>query len=154
MNVVQKVRSIHDDLKAGRGSPADHWALASRLLSRLTNDHGAVEAAVAGKDLAALDAIIARIEGRVAAPDTAPSFSDAELDRALHAFQKRLKVTRLADESKLGGRYTSGGRKSGIDAMAPPSEFPAGVWPALVKAGKLTDMGGGFYGLAGEHHAH
>ncbi|KAA0217538.1 MAG: hypothetical protein DYG94_01195 [Leptolyngbya sp. PLA3] len=64
---------------------------------------------------------------------------------ALKAFKKRLKLARLADESRLGGRYTSGGRESQIDAIIPPNEFPAAVWKALEKAGRLKHTGQGFY---------
>ena len=63
----------------------------------------------------------------------------------MHAFRKRLKLARLNDESKLGGRYTSGGKRSGIDAVQPPGEYPDRVWKALVQAGRLVDAGGGFY---------
>jgi hypothetical protein len=37
------------------------------------------------------------------------------------------------------------GKPSGVDAIRPPDGFPAGLWRALVKAGKLRDAGGGFY---------
>jgi hypothetical protein len=76
-----------------------------------------------------------------------PEFSAEELDAAFRAFNKRLKVTRLADESKLGGRYTSGGRKSKVDAMQPPDGFPDQIWLALVRAGRLQDMGDGFFAV-------
>jgi len=68
----------------------------------------------------------------------------------MKAFKKRLKLGRLADESRLGGRYTSGGRTSKIDAIEPPREFEPGVWKALAAEGKLRDFGRGFYGLMGE----
>ena len=147
MNIVEKVRSVFNDLKAQKGSSADNWSLAGRLLGRLTNDAARVKAVVDARDLSGLDALIATIEGKVVAVQHAPApdFTDAELDHALKAFLKRLKVSRLADESRLGGRYTSGGRKSAIDAIEPPSDFPAAIWVALVRAGKLKDMGGGFY---------
>ncbi|HHN77823.1 MAG TPA: hypothetical protein ENK11_03985 [Phycisphaerales bacterium] len=79
--------------------------------------------------------------------EPAVEVSEDEMAHALKAFRKRLKVLRLADESKLGGRYTSGGRKSKIDAIEPPREFGPEVWKALAKAGKLKDTGGGFYAL-------
>ncbi len=63
----------------------------------------------------------------------------------MRAYTKRLKLARLADESRLGNRYTTGGRKSAIDAIIPPEEFPPEVWKALALAGKLRDTGGGFY---------
>ena len=40
-----------------------------------------------------------------------------ELKRALKAFRKRLKLTRLDDESKLGGGAMSGGSASSVVAI-------------------------------------
>ena len=68
-----------------------------------------------------------------------------ELKLALKAFNKRLRLTRLDDESKLGhGAMTSGG-KSGIVAISPPNQFPRSVWDELVKQGKLKYVGHGLY---------
>jgi hypothetical protein len=70
------------------------------------------------------------------------------LKRAMKAFRKRLKLTRLDDESKLGGRYLSGGRHSKVDAIQPPNQYPASVWKELVRQGRLVDSGVGFYRLS------
>lgn len=147
MNVLDKVRSVSRELRAGKGNAAESWALASRLLARLTNDGARIEQVVRDRDIDGLDALIDTIEGRVEAAAAAPipEFPASELDAAMRAFHKRIKVSRLADESRLGGRYTSGGRHSNIDAIQPPDGFPDGIWPALVRAGKLKDMGGGFF---------
>jgi len=73
------------------------------------------------------------------------------LKSALKAFRKRLKLMRLDAESKLGvGRPMTSGKKSGIDAIQPPNQFPREVWQELAKQGKLKDTGGGFYALVGE----
>ncbi len=65
----------------------------------------------------------------------------------MKAFRKRLKLTRLDEESKLGGRYVSSGRQSSIVAIMPPHQYPDEVWQALVAQGKLKDAGNGFYEL-------
>jgi hypothetical protein len=71
-----------------------------------------------------------------------------ELKRALKAFKKRLKLTRLDYESKLGyGPMTKGGN-SGIVAIMPPNQFPPTVWEELVRQGKLKSLGHGLYELA------
>ena len=70
-----------------------------------------------------------------------------QLKHALKAFRKRLKLTKLDDESKLGNRAMTGGRHSGIVAIMAPREFPQAVWDELVKQGKLKSSGGGFYEL-------
>ena len=68
--------------------------------------------------------------------------SDDDLKRALKAFKKRLKLTRLDEESGLS---RGGNRKSGITGISPPSGFPATIWEELVAKGKLRrDMGGTF----------
>jgi len=68
-----------------------------------------------------------------------------ELKLALKAFNKRLRLTRLDDESKLGhGAMTAGG-KSGVVAITPPNQFPRTVWEELVQQGKLKYVGHGLY---------
>jgi hypothetical protein len=71
-----------------------------------------------------------------------------ELKLALKAFRKRLRLTRLDEESQLGGRATTGGRKSDIVAITPPHQFPQAFWDELVRQGKLKKAGHGTYELA------
>jgi len=71
-----------------------------------------------------------------------------ELKSALKAFRKRLKATRLDDESKLGGHGAmTGGRRSGVVGISPPRDFPQAVWDELVKQGQLKYVGHGLYEL-------
>ena len=70
--------------------------------------------------------------------------TDEELKKALKAFKKRLKLTRLDDESGLS---RGGGKKSGITAITPPSGHPAGVWEELAARGKLKRDVEGMYSL-------
>jgi hypothetical protein len=154
MNVIQKVRSILQELRSGArpAAAAENWALAGRLLTRMTSDLSSVQKVVGEKDLDGLAALLDRIEHRVtetASKEAAQTFSEADLAAALKAFEKRLSLGRLADESRLGGRYTSGGRKSSIDGIQPPEGFPSGIWKALVRSGKLSDLGEGFFSLPG-----
>jgi hypothetical protein len=72
------------------------------------------------------------------------------LKQAFKAFKKRLKLTRLDDESKVNRRPVTGGKGSGIVAIVPPAEFPQEVWDVLVKQGKLKYAGHGMYELAPE----
>jgi hypothetical protein len=81
------------------------------------------------------------------APSPAP-ISDEELKRAMTAFKKRLKLTRLDQESKLGGgRPTTSGKKSDIAGIIPPNQFSRAVWKELAARKQIKDMGGGFYTL-------
>ena len=152
MNALEKLRSIVIDIQS-RENPMqmlDQWTLAGRLLSRMPTDQAEVTRVVKERDLEALDALVAAIENP--APPTKPDTPEvevthAEMDAALRAFKKRLKLTRLSDESKLGGHYTTSGRESQIDAIVAPAEFEPAVWKALERAGKLKDAGQGFYAL-------
>jgi hypothetical protein len=77
-------------------------------------------------------------------PSTDP-FSPENLKLALKAFNKRLRLTRLDDESKLGHGAMTGGGKSGICAISPPNQYPKAVWDELVRIGKLKYVGHGLY---------
>jgi len=79
-------------------------------------------------------------------PQQGPVLSTAQKN-ALKAFKKRLKLARLDDESRLGGRYTSKGGHSGIQGILPPQQYPASVWEELVALGRLRSSGGGTYEL-------
>jgi hypothetical protein len=81
-------------------------------------------------------------------PDGAPTPQD--LKSAMKAFKKRLKLTRLEDESKIAGGPLSSGRGSGIFAISPPNQFDPAVWDELVRQGKLKKAGGGMFELVGE----
>jgi hypothetical protein len=70
-----------------------------------------------------------------------------ELKKALKAFRKRLKLTRLDEESRLGYGAMTSGRDSGIVAITPPNQFGQPVWDELVKQGKLKYTGHGMYEL-------
>ena len=69
------------------------------------------------------------------------------LKRALKAFKKRLKLTRLDHESSLGVGPLSGGRPSRIVAITPPNQYPRAVWETLVDQGRLKKAGQGQYEL-------
>lgn len=71
--------------------------------------------------------------------------SREELKAALKAFNKRLRLTRLDDESKIGRSAMSGGGKSGVVAIRPPDQYPQSVWDELVRQGKLKYVGHGLY---------
>lgn len=78
-----------------------------------------------------------------AGPDPA---REDQLNRALSAFKKRLKLTRLDQESKLGAsRPMTGGKKTEGLGIVPPNQFPMDCYRELAARGKIKDMGGGFY---------
>ncbi len=68
------------------------------------------------------------------------------LKSAMKAFKKRLKLTALDDDSRLGRGALSGG-PTGVFAIRPPGQFPQEVWDQLCRQGKLRDSGHGLYEL-------
>ncbi len=83
-------------------------------------------------------------------PEAVPSPeppSAEELKRAFKAFKKRLKVTRLDEESKLGYGPMTSGAASGVQGITPPNQFRQAVWQELVRKGKLVYVGQGVYEL-------
>ncbi len=89
--------------------------------------------------------------GAHGAPRVEPSASAAptpeQVKGALTAFKKRLKVSRLDEESRISNRALTAGRKSAIAAIQPPNEYPKACWDELVKQGKIKPAGGGLYSL-------
>ncbi len=72
--------------------------------------------------------------------------SDEDLKKALKAFKKRLKLTRLDDESKLShGPMSKDTAK--VVSIQPPAGFGREVWEELVAKGFLKRDGVGFYEL-------
>jgi hypothetical protein len=80
-------------------------------------------------------------------PSSADALDAATLKRAMKAFRKRLKLTRLNEESKLGRSPLTGGKHSDVVAIMPPHQYPPEVWQELVRQGRLKDRGSGFYEL-------
>lgn len=76
----------------------------------------------------------------------AGEISPETLKAALKAFKKRLKLTQLEEDSKLGYGPV-GSRKSTVTAVTPPNQYPRQVWAELVKQGKIKPAGGGVYEL-------
>jgi hypothetical protein len=73
-----------------------------------------------------------------------------ELKAAMKAFKKRLKLTRLDQESQLSRRPTTTGQSSDIVAIRPPDQFSQAVWDELVRQGKLKRDKHGMYELIAE----
>ena len=86
-------------------------------------------------------------------PESEPASSPPDplspqgLKLALKAFKKRLKLTRLDSESKVGKGPMSSGPGWGITAVMPPNQYPQAVWDELVKQGKLKNAGQGMYSV-------
>ncbi len=73
--------------------------------------------------------------------------TEEDLKKALKAFKKRLKLTRLDDDSKIGHGPLSGTGKEQVVSIQPPAGFGREIWEELVEKGSLKRDGVGFYGL-------
>ena len=82
------------------------------------------------------------------------AMSPENLKRAMKAFKKRLKLTRLDDESALGHGSADKSRGSGIVAVRPPDSYPQAVWDKLVELGRLQKAGAGLYQMSPDNNPH
>ena len=73
--------------------------------------------------------------------------TDDELRKALKAFKKRLKLTRLDDDSKLGHSPLTGNAHGQVVSIQPPTGFGREIWEELADKGFLKRDGTGFYEL-------
>jgi hypothetical protein len=175
---LQKLSEIVSEIYiAEANKPVKLWEKAKSLLSRMAAEDPRVAQIIAKKDIQGLARLTNELnaglkekrsevkvqKSEVAAPTASPvnqppaapsadPLSPDNLKRALKAFRKRLKLTRLDDESRLGrsGNPMSGGRRSQVMAIMPPREFPGPVWAELAKQGKLKTSDGTFYELIGD----
>ena len=129
---------------------SDQWKQVYKLLQATALPSQRVTHVVGMRDVAALSELIAQLR---APADTAapppPEAPGADIcRRALHAFRKRLSLTRLDDESKISSHSPlSKGADSGLTAIVPPHEWPEAVWQELVRQDRLRYIGHGLYEL-------
>jgi hypothetical protein len=71
--------------------------------------------------------------------------TDDELKKALRAFKKRMKLTQLDDDSRIGHGPMSSGQREKVVSIQPPAGFGRAIWEELVEKGYLKRDGIGFY---------
>jgi len=76
-----------------------------------------------------------------------PAPDKKQLKLALKAFKKRLKLTCLDDQSRIGVGPLSGGHRSSIIGITPPDQYPKEVWEELARQGRLKKVSSGQYSL-------
>lgn len=125
---------------------ASQWKQVYRLLANTELPPGRVTGVVGMRDVHGLAAMIDQLRApALDAPADAPSEDTCR--KAMQAFRKRLSLTVLDEDSKLGrGPLSKGGGAAA--AIVPPNEWPEPVWQELVRQGKLRYIGHGFYELA------
>ncbi len=134
------------------------WGAIHKLLLKTACDRAVVGRIIVARDSDTLAALVGALERGDPEPFDQPQQEEAvsfdipheTRKMAMRAFRKRLKLTRLDHESKLGVGPMSSGRKADVDAILPPHEYATQVWEALVADGKLKAAGQGFYALAEE----
>ena len=158
--VIESLRSLREVLEGPDAGP--NWGAAHKMLVKAGVPVADITPVIIGRDLEAFDRLIADLAGEstetgepsteeTVGTDDAPveSIPAETLKKAMKAFRRRVKLTRLDQESKLGVGPMSSGRTSEFDSIIPPHEFPAEVWRALAAEGRLEDTGRGFYKLPG-----
>ncbi len=134
----------YDDPRRASGE----WKQVYKLLHKTDLPSDRVTHVVGMRDVALLTELIEQL--RNPAAPSAPTHPDAPdtdtCKRAMRAFRKRLVLTRLDEESKIGGHSAlTSGANSQMSAIVPPLEWPNSVWQELIRQGKLRYVGHGFY---------
>ena len=137
--------SMADELAAG--APGDPWERARQALAPTRAQEPELAAVIDARDLAALRS---KIEDWRSGKQLLPKQDREVLSRAVKAFRKSLKVTRLDAESSIGGGPMSSGRHSGIAGMRPPDRYPRDVWDELARQKRLISVGHGIFELPPE----
>jgi len=140
--LLETIRGYEDPRRAGA-----EWKQAYGLLAKAGVDPGRFQGVVGLRDVTALAELIDELGHPDAAADAGEAPDAATCRRALHAFRKRARLTRLDDESKLGRGPLSKGADRSLSTIRPPAEWPDAVWQELVRQGKLRYMGHGLYDL-------
>ena len=73
--------------------------------------------------------------------------TEDDLKKALRAFKKRLKLTRLDDDSKLRRSPLTNSGRDKVISIQPPAGFGRDIWEELAEKGFLKRDGIGFYEL-------
>lgn len=123
------------------------WARAREALDSLRVPEPDVAAAIDASDFAALQSIVQLWD---AGKRPLPAQDIEVMRRAMKAFRKSMKVTRLDDESRIGRNPMTDGGGSSITGITAPPRFSRDVWSELVRRGELRGGRQGVYELVKE----
>ncbi len=142
--LLAAIRGYDDPRRAGA-----EWKQVYKALQKAGLPAARCTGVVGMRNVSGLAELIDQVRDPQAAEDaTDTNAIDPETcKRALRAFRKRLALTRLDDESKLGRGPLSKGSDESYASIVPPNEWPEPVWQTLAKQGKLRYIGHGFYEL-------
>lgn len=148
---IAAARNLVDQLRQEDAATALWGALQKALMAAGVPPRD-IMPLIMGRHLDGVDTLLATLAGDAPAPDpepmeSAPEIPDSTLRAAMKAFRRRLKLTKLDHESRLGVGPLTGGKAADFDSILPPHEFPQEVWKALAQDGQLVSTGRGFYKL-------
>ena len=121
------------------------WKQVYRLLQKCDMAPGRVTAVVGMRDVTGLEGMLDQLRAPVSGePVDIPD--EKTCREAMQAFRRRLSLTVLDEESKLGrGPLSKGG--GAVAAIVPPTEWPDSVWQELIRQGRIRPIGHGLYEL-------
>jgi hypothetical protein len=132
---------------AADANDAGAWEQANQALASTRASEPELAAIIDAHDAAALRELVAQWSG---GQRPLPVQDREVLKRAMTAFRKSLKVTRLHDESSLTRNAMTSGRQSAIQGITPPARYPREVWQELARQGRLIAAKHGIYELPPE----
>ena len=159
---IDILEELHHRLIEGDSvSAGPVWGEVHQTLLKTRADKKFVMRIIGTRDADELTRLIDALKNGQTAPEASasqPSNPASTVDpeqtkHAMRAFRKRLKLTRLDDESRITVRPMTGGKASQIRAILPPHEYEREIWDDLIRQGQLRDAGQGFFELAEEHGA-
>lgn len=123
------------------------WTHARHALEPTRTQEPELVKVIEAKDTERLKALV---EGWRSGKTALPQQDKDVLSRALKAFRKSLKITRLDAESSIAGGPMSAGRHSQIAGMRPPDRYSRDVWDELARQKRLVSVGHGIFELPPE----
>ena len=141
--LAAKIGSFDDPRRASM-----EWKQVFKLLQKTDVPAGRITHITGMRDRAQLAELIEQLRHPEVAPESSGDVSDEDCKKAYNAFKKRMKLTVLDEESKLGRSPLTKGSAASTPAIVPPGEWPEAVWQELTRQGKLHYIGDGFYELA------
>ncbi len=147
MELVSTVLRASADELATAPASEEAWTRARQALESTRAQEPELARLLEARDGPALQAVV---EGWNSGKRLLPVQDREVLARAMKAFRKSLKVTRLDAESSIAGGPMSAGRHSNILGIRPPDRYPRTVWDELARQGRLIAGRHGLYELPPE----
>jgi len=145
---------LADSAEAQRDTLGDDgaaWGALQKELLGSTLPAADIAATIMRRDPKSLNKLIMRLRGHDVAPEPVieadHTINPETLRDAMKAFRKRLKLTQLDHESRLGRSPLTTGKDAAFDSILPPHQYPAAVWETLTVMGELVTTGRGYYKL-------